>query len=36
MKKYCHTFLNRISTLWFGSNAQRRQIFDLLKRNRLT
>ncbi|CAF3815055.1 unnamed protein product [Rotaria magnacalcarata] len=35
-KKYCHTFLNRISTLWFDSNVQRRQIFDLLKQNRLT
>jgi tetratricopeptide (TPR) repeat protein len=27
--------LNQISSLWFGSNAERQQAFDLLERNRL-
>ncbi|CAF3413464.1 unnamed protein product [Rotaria sp. Silwood1] len=34
-KKYCHELLNRISTLWFGSNAERRQVFDLLEQNQI-
>ncbi|CAF4632277.1 unnamed protein product [Rotaria sp. Silwood1] len=34
-KKYNHELLNRISTLWFGSNAERRQVFDLLEQNQI-
>ena len=34
-ENYCHDLLNHISSLWFGSNAERQQAFDLLEQNRL-
>ncbi|CAF3019163.1 unnamed protein product [Rotaria sp. Silwood2] len=34
-EKYSHELLNRISTLWFGSNVDRQQVFNLLKENQI-
>ncbi|CAF0726205.1 unnamed protein product [Rotaria sordida] len=34
-EKYCHELFNQISTLWFGSNEERRQVFDLLRQNQI-
>ncbi|CAF0800231.1 unnamed protein product [Rotaria sordida] len=34
-EKYCHELFNQIPTLWFGSNDERRQVFDLLRQNQI-